>query len=137
MLPYFLLFVGADNIVVIWKHTGQGVLKYSHSSPLQFVRFNPAKVVLVSCSDADYGFWSPEQKQVVKEKMPSRILSAAWSSDGETLAIGMQSGIVSVRNTKSEVLEYLTIPAMIDSTALGTQSHRPQSSDLVPYLSAI
>lgn len=81
---------------------GQGVLKYSHSSPIQCVRFNPAKLVLVSCSDNDFGFWSPDYKQVAKEKVGSRILSAAWTSSGESLAIGMQSGVISLRNAKGE-----------------------------------
>ena len=103
-------------------------MKYSHSSPLQCVKFNPSKVLLVSCSDADYGFWSPEQKQVVKEKVSSRILSAAWTSDGELLAIGMQSGLVSVRNTKSEVLFKCH---RYSSNLLGTQSYRPPLPCLV------
>lgn len=55
---------------------GQGVLKYSHSTPIQALKFNPSKLLLVSCSDLDFGFWSPEQKQVAKEKVlyPAMII---------------------------------------------------------------
>lgn len=96
---------GADNVVVIWKTTpqgGQGVLKYTHSAPIQQVKYNPVSVQLASCSDGDFGLWMPDQKQVVKEKVASRILAASWSSDGTLLALGLLSGIVSVRNQKTE-----------------------------------
>jgi intraflagellar transport protein 122 len=63
---------GADNVVVIWKTTaqgGQGVLKYTHTAPIQRVKYNPTTVQLASCSDVDFGLWTPDQKQVVKEKV--------------------------------------------------------------------
>lgn len=50
----------------------------------------------------DFGLWNPEQKQVSKEKVGSKILSATWSPDGLTLAIGMQSGVISLRNQQGE-----------------------------------
>lgn len=96
---------GADNVVVIWKTTpqgGQGVLKFTHTAPIQRVKYNPVKVQLASCSDVDFGFWTPDQKQVVKEKVASRILAASWSSDGALLALGLVSGVISVRNQKGE-----------------------------------
>ena len=96
---------GADNVVVIWKTTpqgGQGVLKYTHTAPIQRVKYNPTTVQLASCSDVDFGLWTPDQKQVVKEKVASRILAASWSSDGTLLALGLLSGIISVRNQKAE-----------------------------------
>ena len=93
---------GADNVVVIWKASGQGRLKYNHSSPIQRVVYNPASFQLASCSDTDFGLWSPDQKSVVKEKVGSKILSAAWSSDGTTLAVGMLNGTISLRNQQAE-----------------------------------
>jgi WD40 repeat protein len=42
---------GADNVVVIWKSSGQGLLKYNHSAPIQRVVFNPTMMLLASCSD--------------------------------------------------------------------------------------
>ncbi len=48
--------------------------------------------------------WTPDQKQVTKEKVPSRILSAAWSSDGTLLALGLLNGMISIRNQHAEEL---------------------------------
>lgn len=59
-------------------------------------------LMLASCSDTDFGLWTPDQKQVTKEKLPSRIMSAAWSSDGAMLALGMINGQVSIRNQQAE-----------------------------------
>jgi len=93
---------GADNVVVIWKITGQGLLKYNHTAPIQRVKYSPTTLQLASCSDVDFGLWTPEQKAVVKEKVSARILSAAWSSDGTMLAIGMLNGMISIRNQQAE-----------------------------------
>ena len=93
---------GADNIVVIWKITGQGLLKYNHAAPIQKVAYSPTMLLLASCSEVDFGLWTPDQKQVVKDKVSSRILSAAWSSDGSMLALGMLSGLISIRNQSAQ-----------------------------------
>lgn len=42
---------GADKVVVIWKSSGQGLLKYNHTSPVQRVRFNPTLMLLASCAE--------------------------------------------------------------------------------------
>lgn len=39
---------------------------------------------------------------MTKEKVSSRITAACWSSDGALLAIGMISGMISVRNQQAE-----------------------------------
>ena len=39
---------------------------------------------------------------MIKEKVGSKILSVAWSPDGLTMAIGMQSGVISLRNQQGE-----------------------------------
>lgn len=93
---------GSDNVVVIWKSSGQGLLRYNHTAPIQRVKYNPTSLQLASCTDVDFGLWNPEQKQVTKEKLGSKILAVAWSPDGLTLALGMQSGVVSLRNQQSE-----------------------------------
>ena len=46
--------------------------------------------------------WTPDQKQVTKEKMSSKITAAAWASDGSIFAIGMQSGLISIRNAQTD-----------------------------------
>ncbi len=90
--------------MVIWKNTGQGLLKYNHSAPIQRVKYNPTTLLLASCSEVDFGLWTPDQKQVTKEKVPSRIVSVAWSTDGTLLALGMLSGLISIRNQQAEEL---------------------------------
>jgi intraflagellar transport protein 122 len=95
---------GADSIVIIWKSSGQGLLKYNHSAPIQIISFNPTSIMLTSCTEVDFGIWTPDQKQVTKEKVGSRILSVSWSSDGNFLALGLLNGVVSIRNQKAEEL---------------------------------
>jgi WD40 repeat protein len=58
-------------------------------------------------SQVDFGMWTPEQKQVVKEKVQSKILCAAWSSDGTILALGMLNGWISIRNVNSDELHHI------------------------------
>ncbi|CAE7635991.1 ift122, partial [Symbiodinium microadriaticum] len=98
---------GADKIVVIWKSTGQGLLKYNHTAAIQCVKYSPTTLQLASCSEVDFGMWTPEQKQVVKEKVHSKILCAAWSSDGSIMAIGMVNGWISIRNAASVELHHI------------------------------
>lgn len=98
---------GADKIVVIWKSTGQGMLKYNHTASIQCVKYSPTTLQLASCSEVDFGMWTPEQKQVVKEKVQSKILCAAWSSDGTILALGMLNGWISIRNVNSDELHHI------------------------------
>ena len=42
---------GSDNVVVIWKSNGQGLLRYNHTAPIQRVKYNPTSLQLASCSD--------------------------------------------------------------------------------------
>jgi hypothetical protein len=53
-------------------------------------------------SKVDFGLWTPDQKQVTKEKVPSRIVSAGWSTDGTLLSLGMLNGLISIRNQQAE-----------------------------------
>ena len=57
---------------------------------------------MFSHEKVDFGLWTPDQKQVTKEKVPSRIVSAAWSSDGTMLGLGMLNGQISIRNQQAE-----------------------------------
>ena len=42
---------GKDRVVVIWKASGQGKLKYNHSTSVQCIKYNPNSFMLASCSD--------------------------------------------------------------------------------------
>lgn len=58
-------------------------------------------------AQSDFGLWNPQQKQVTKEKVGAKILAVAWSPDGAVLAVGMQSGVVSIRNSTGEEVNRL------------------------------
>jgi WD40 repeat protein len=45
---------GSDNTVVIWKSTGEGVLKYPHGGSVHSVKFRPFSLKLASCSDVNH-----------------------------------------------------------------------------------
>ena len=96
---------GEDNVVVIWKVTvqgAQGVLKYNHNSKVQCIAYNPTVIQLCSCSNNDFGLWSPDQKQVTKEKVSSKILSVVWAPSGNFVALGLESGQISLWNQQAE-----------------------------------
>lgn len=46
---------------------------------------------------------------MVKEKVGSKIYSAAWSPDGSLLVIGLENGTVSIRNQKSVEVQKLDL----------------------------
>ncbi|KAJ3255478.1 hypothetical protein HDU77_003673 [Chytriomyces hyalinus] len=93
---------GADKQVIIWSAKMEGILKYSHSDSIQALAHNPVTGQVISCTASDFGLWSPEQKSVTKLKVPSRILTASWTNDGQHFALGLFNGHVSVRNRSGE-----------------------------------
>lgn len=92
----------SDTLVIIWKISGQGLLKYTHIAGIQRVVYSPNSFHLLSCSDEDFGMWSPQQKQVSKEKIHSKILCAAWAPTGSIIALGLENGCTSVRKLTGE-----------------------------------
>ena len=89
---------GADKSTIIWNEEGKGILKFTHSDSIQVVAYNPVEDLLASCSSSDFGFWSPQEKSIVKHKVESKILCASWRNDGHIIAIGLFSGKVSLYN---------------------------------------
>lgn len=69
-----------------------------HDGSVQHVAYHPNSHLLASCSNADFGLWSPEQKNVTKTKLTGRITSCAWSPDGQLLAFGLYNGQVQIRD---------------------------------------
>jgi len=89
---------GADNCTIIWSEEGRGLLKFSHTESVQVVAYNPVHDLLASCSISDFGFWSSKEKSITKHKIESKIISAAWTKDGQIFAIGCYSGGITLRN---------------------------------------
>ncbi|XP_075990951.1 intraflagellar transport protein Oseg1 [Anticarsia gemmatalis] len=92
----------ADKNVIIWTSKMEGVLKYSHSEPIQCLAYNPVTLHLASCALSDFAFWSVDVKAVQKYRVTGRITSCAWSPSGQHLAIGLASGAVSIRDKSGE-----------------------------------
>jgi intraflagellar transport protein 122 len=92
----------ADKTVIIWSQKNEGILKFSHSDGIQCLDFNPITHQLLSCAISDFAFWSSEQKNVQKLKISSRINCCSWNIDGLYFALGLNNGIISIRNKLGE-----------------------------------
>jgi hypothetical protein len=46
--------------------------------------------------------YTPGKKEIPKEKYREKIISSAWSADGQTLAFGTIGGIISFRHRSME-----------------------------------
>ncbi|VDO74474.1 unnamed protein product [Schistosoma curassoni] len=93
----------SDKCVIIWKSsTLEGLLKYVHNESIQCLEFNPVTVLLASTGSTDFGFWTMDQKSVVKTKISARPTCCSWKSDGQLLAIGLYNGVISIRNKETE-----------------------------------
>lgn len=92
----------ADKNVIIWTSKLEGILKYSHGDAIQCLAYNPMSHMLASCAVSDFGLWNPGQKSVQKHKVSSRITCCGWTNDGQYLALGLYSGIVSIRGKSGE-----------------------------------
>ncbi|CAI2371085.1 unnamed protein product [Moneuplotes crassus] len=88
----------ADKTVVIWSISKEGLLRYNHKDPIQFLAYNPVLNSLISVTDGDFGLWTLDQSNVVKHDLPSKGLCADWSPDGQLLAIGCFNGTVLLRD---------------------------------------
>ncbi|XP_074605343.1 intraflagellar transport protein Oseg1 [Brevipalpus obovatus] len=93
-----------DKQVIIWTSKYEGILKYSHNDSIRCLEFNPVSGQLASCTNNDFGIWSPEQKSVVKHKISSQINCCSWSNDGHHLALGTSSGFISIRSMAGDEL---------------------------------
>ncbi|KNC48011.1 Ift122 protein [Thecamonas trahens ATCC 50062] len=92
----------ADKHVIIWTSELQGILRYKHHEPVYCMAYNPVSQQLASCTGSDFGLWSPERNEVDKTKVSSRVVSCAWTPDGQNLALGMWDGTLSIRNKDGE-----------------------------------
>lgn len=89
---------GADRTIIIWTNKYEGILKYTHNDAIQCLAYNPVTQQLASATSTDFGLWSPEQKQVNKNKVSSKVLCMSWCNDGQYIALGQINGSVSIRD---------------------------------------
>ncbi|KAJ6643007.1 Intraflagellar transport protein 122 like [Pseudolycoriella hygida] len=89
---------GADKSVIVWTNIKDGLLKYTHNDSVLCLAFNPVSHALASCSTNDLAFWAADQKAIQKHKLGIKITCCAWTNDGQYIALGLQSGSVSIRN---------------------------------------
>ena len=84
----------------VWTFDLSQKYTYNHSESVQVVAFNPVSAnLLLSCSNIDFALWlMPATKMNPKIKVPSKILSAAWTSDGQYFALGLMNGVISIRD---------------------------------------
>ncbi|PZC73360.1 hypothetical protein B5X24_HaOG209648, partial [Helicoverpa armigera] len=107
----------ADKNVIIWTSKMEGILKYSHSEPIQCLAYNPVTFHLASCALTDFAFWSMDVKAVQKFRVPGRITSCAWSTNGQYLAVGLAVGAVSIRDKMGDEIYRVTREAAVWAVA--------------------
>ena len=90
---------GSGGLVVLWNPgTGEGVLRFSHGTPVVALAWNPATGGLATGAGADVGLWHAAAGQVRKRAVESPVLCLAWRPDGAALATGHVDGTVVVRD---------------------------------------
>ena len=92
---------GADKTVIIWTSKLEGLVKYTHQESIQCLAFNPVTQQLASGATTDLGMWHAKQRSVAKHTVTSKILSLAWTADGQYLALGHFNGRISIRDAEA------------------------------------
>ena len=92
----------AAGTIIIWTSKAEGILKYTHKCGIQHLAYNPVTHSLASCTENNFGIWSPEQKNVKKFGVKSRICCCAWTNDGQYLTLGQFNGTITLHNKDGE-----------------------------------
>ncbi|XP_014288077.1 intraflagellar transport protein 122 homolog isoform X2 [Halyomorpha halys] len=121
----------ADKNVIIWTSKLEGILRYNHNDAVQCLEFNPVSPLLASCSSNELNLWSPEVKSVGRHKIPTRVLSCSWSEDGQLLALGLISGIVSIRGRNGEEKIKIERPTKAAIWALAWSRNKETNTDIL------
>ena len=89
------------------------MVKYQHTTSVQYLSFNPVNYQLISLSANDFGIWARDQDKVMKFTIPSKGLCAAWNPDGTVLALGLMNGAVLLRDSQGNPKGELMRPAPV------------------------
>ncbi|XP_050683954.1 intraflagellar transport protein 122 homolog [Leptidea sinapis] len=88
-----------------------------HSEAVQCLAYNPVTFHLASCALSDFAFWSTDVKAVQKYRVSGRITCCAWSANGQHLAIGLASGMVSIRDKLGDEIQKIVRDAAVWAVA--------------------
>ncbi|KAL3157461.1 hypothetical protein ABBQ32_011928 [Trebouxia sp. C0010 RCD-2024] len=110
-------------------HKAEGVVKYNHNDSVQVLAYNPLSQQLASGTANDFGLWSPDLKHVAKHKVTSKVVSLAWTNDGQFLALGLYDGHISIRTRVGE--ETTTIQRDAPVWTLSWNPNREHMTDVV------
>ncbi|EGT35625.1 hypothetical protein CAEBREN_28014 [Caenorhabditis brenneri] len=91
----------------------------SFRNVIQCMMFNPTNPVLLVCALNEFGLWSTENKNVVKQRTSARCCACAWNTDGSIYAIGHGDVIDCDRNLSFYNME----GTQILSTPLDYETH--------------
>jgi len=91
---------GADRNVIIWKNNFEAELKFHQGDSIQCLSFNPVSGQIFSGCSTDYALWTPDQGEIEKDKVNSKINCCAWSPDGQHIAYGLANGSVNIKTKK-------------------------------------
>ncbi|KAH8031379.1 hypothetical protein HPB51_016563 [Rhipicephalus microplus] len=81
---------------------GTRVLVYDTSDGALVQPLKGHKDAVYCVAYARDGLWSSEQKSVSKHRTSGRVTSAGWNPDGQFLALGLATGVVSIRGRSGE-----------------------------------
>ncbi|XP_050537912.1 intraflagellar transport protein 122 homolog [Daktulosphaira vitifoliae] len=99
---HFFASGAADKLVILWTSKFEPLGKYNHNDGVQCMAFNPVNHNVLSCSSFEFGLYYLEQKSVQKFKTSHGINTCAWSSDGQSFALGFDNGNISICNNIGE-----------------------------------
>eukprot|EP01084_Bolivina_argentea_P099701 179190_1 len=99
---------GSDSNVMLWKRNCDGILRYSHSYPIQYVEYNPVSFELASSTSNDLCLWSMQSnKRIHKCNMTAKCLSMNWSPHGKYIALSLENNSVLIYDKSGQHLSTL------------------------------
>ncbi|KAL0221862.1 hypothetical protein RCL1_001716 [Eukaryota sp. TZLM3-RCL] len=113
---------GGDKTVILYNQDLSPSFRYHHDSSIQALIFSPTSDVLVSCSNTDFGIYTPDCRSVPKTPLPSKPFCAAFSPDGHLFAIGLSSGVVTIRDAQGTETASISLSSPISSLVFSPHS---------------
>ena len=90
---------GADKTVSVWTWELGQKYTFQHAASVQALAFNPITPnILATSSATDFAIWTMPSSTLKKIKVPARVCSLAWTSDGQLLSLGLHNGTISLRD---------------------------------------